>query len=120
MGGGKAGDIFLQVRYAQHPDWQVRGADLIGQLDLAPWEAVLGATVSVPTLEGSISLKVPAGTPQGQSLRVRGKGLPAGAAKRGDLYVEVSIQVPVRVDKEEEELWQELAKKSGFNPRKSS
>ena len=119
MGGGRAGDIFLQVRYAQHPDWQVRGADLVGQLDLAPWEAVLGATVSVPTLEGSISLKVPAGTRQGQSLRVRGKGLPAGAAKRGDLYVDICIQVPVRVGKEEEDLWKELAKKSGFSPRKA-
>ena len=120
MGGGKAGDIFLQVRYAQHPDWQVRGADLIGQLDLAPWEAVLGATVSVPTLEGSLSLKVPAGTRQGQSLRVRGKGLPAGSAKRGDLYVEICIQVPVHAGKEEEELWKELAKKIGFNPRKAA
>ncbi len=119
MGGGRAGDIFLQVRYAQHPDWQVRGADLVGQLDLAPWEAVLGATVSVPTLEGSISLKVPAGTRQGQSLRVRGKGLPAGAAKRGDLYVEICIQVPVRVGNEEEDLWKELAKKSAFAPRKA-
>lgn len=119
MGGGRAGDIFLQVRYAQHPDWQVRGADLVGQLDLAPWEAVLGATVSVPTLEGSISMKVPAGTRQGQSLRVRGKGLPAGAAKRGDLYVDICIQVPVRVGKEEEDLWKELAKKSGFSPRKN-
>ena len=119
MGGGRAGDIFLQVRYAQHPDWQVRGADLVGQLEIAPWEAVLGATVSVPTLEGSLSLKVPAGTRQGQSLRVRGKGLPAGATKRGDLYVDISIQVPGRVGPEEEALWRELASKSGFKPRKN-
>jgi hypothetical protein len=85
MGGGGAGDIYLRVRYAQHHDWQVRGSDLVGSLELAPWEAVLGATVSVPTLEGSISLKVPAGTKQGQQLRVRGKGLPAEAGRRGDL-----------------------------------
>jgi len=107
----------LRVRYAQHPDWQVRGTDLAGHLELAPWEAVLGATVPVPTLEGTISLKVPAGTQQGQQLRVRGKGLPAGAGKRGDLYVTISIQVPPRSGKEEERLWKQLSAESTFNPR---
>ena len=92
LGGGGAGDIYLRVRHAQHPDWQVRGSDLVGNLDLAPWEAVLGATVSVPTLEGNISLKVPAGTRQGQQMRVRGKGLPSEAGRRGDLYVAVTIR----------------------------
>ncbi|MHB1307357.1 MAG: DnaJ C-terminal domain-containing protein [Limisphaerales bacterium] len=119
-GGGSAGDIYLQVRYAQHPDWSVRGADLVGHLELSPWEAVLGTTVSVPTLEGSVSLKVPAGTRQGHQLRVRGKGLPAGASRRGDLYVGISIQVPPRVGKEEERLWRQLAEASSFNPRENS
>jgi curved DNA-binding protein len=119
-GGGHAGDIYLRVRYAQHPDWQTRGADLIGQLELSPWEAVLGTTVSVKTLEGSISLKVPAGTQQGNQLRVRGKGLPIGAAKRGDLYVVISIQVPHHISKEEERLWKELAAGSAFDPRKTA
>jgi len=120
LGGGSAGDIYLCVRYAQHLDWQVRGSDLECHLELAPWEAVLGATISVPTLEGNISLKVPAGTQQGHRLRVRGKGLPAGAGKRGDLYVLVSIQVPSRIGKEEELLWHQLATKSTFNPRKTT
>ena len=57
LGGGSAGDIFLRVRYAQNPDWQARGSDLVGHLDLAPWEAVLGTTVSVSTLEGGVSIK---------------------------------------------------------------
>ncbi len=118
--GGSAGDIYLRVRYAQHPDWQVQGADLMGQLELSPWEAVLGATVPVRTLEGSISVKVPAGFQQGSRLRVRGKGVPAGATKRGDLYVEASIQVPAHIGKEEERLWKELAAASGFSPRKSA
>jgi curved DNA-binding protein len=74
----------------------------------------------VPTLEGSVSVKVPAGFQQGQKLRVRGKGLPVGAAKRGDLYVEASIQVPTQAGKEEERLWKELAAKSGFDPRRSA
>jgi curved DNA-binding protein len=119
LGGGGAGDIYLRVRYAQHPDWQVRGSDLVGHLELAPWEAVLGATIPVPTLEGGVSLKIPAGTRQGQQLRVRGKGLPAGAGKRGDLYVVVSIQVPARIGKEEERLWKQLSTESTFNPRKT-
>jgi curved DNA-binding protein len=118
--GGSAGDIYLRVRYAQHPDWQVRGADLMGHLELAPWEAVLGATVPVPTLEGSVSVKVPPGFQQGQKLRVRGKGLPAGGAKRGDLYVEASIQVPPHISKEDELLWKQLATQSTFNPRKTA
>jgi curved DNA-binding protein len=120
LGGGGAGDIYLRVRYAQHLDWQVRGSDLVSSLDLAPWEAVLGATVPVPTVEGRVSLKIPAGTRQGQQLRVRGKGLPAGTGKRGDLYVVVSIQVPTRVGKEEERLWKQLSIESAFNPRKTT
>lgn len=120
LGGGSAGDIYLRVRHAQHPEWQPRGADLMGHLELAPWEAVLGATVPVRTLEGAISLKVPAGTQQGNRLRLRGKGLPAGGAKRGDLYVEVAIQVPSRVSKAEQRLWQQLATECAFDPRRSS
>jgi curved DNA-binding protein len=118
--GGSAGDIYLRVRFAQHPDWQVRGTDLMGQLELAPWEAVLGATVPVPTLEGIVSVKVPAGFQQGQKLRVRGKGLPAGGAKRGDLYIEASIQVPAHISKADEFLWKQLSTLSTFNPRKSN
>ena len=120
MSGGNAGDIYLRVRYAQHPDWHARGADLVGHLELAPWEAVLGATLPVQTLEGTVSLKIPAGTQQGHQLRIRGKGLPSGTATRGDFYVVVSIQIPPAVGKEEERLWQRLASESTFNPREAS
>lgn len=117
FGGGRDGDIYLRVRYAQHPDWIVRGSDLVGQLELSPWEAVLGATVPVRTLETTVSVKVPAGTQPGHQLRVRGKGLPIGTARRGDLYVVVALQVPARISKEEERLWKQLAAQSNFNPR---
>jgi curved DNA-binding protein len=80
----------------------------------------LGSTVAVPTLEGSVSVKVPAGFQQGQKLRVRGKGLPAGGTKRGDLYVEASIQFPPHLSKEDEFLWKQLAAQATFNPRKST
>ena len=90
----------------------------MGQLELSPWEAVLGATVPVRTLDATISVKIPAGTQQGQQLRVRGKGLPAGGGKRGDVYLAVSVQVPSRLGKEEERLWRLLATASDFDPRK--
>lgn len=116
---GGAGDLFLRVRLAQHPDFRTRGADLEYTLELSPWEAVLGATLPVPTLDGSVTLKMPPGTANGQKLRIRDKGLPKGSGKRGDLYVLVSIQVPLEVHGEEKKLWEQLAAKSRFNPRKS-
>ena len=116
--GGPAGDLYLRVRFAQHPDFRVRGSNLYYDLELAPWEAVLGATVAIPALDGPVSVKIPAGANKGQQLRVRGKGLPATGGARGDLYAIISIQVPTDVSGEERELWQQLAGKSGFNPRK--
>jgi curved DNA-binding protein len=120
LGGGRAGDIYLRVRYAQHPDLRVRGVDLVGHLELAPWEAVLGATVQVRTLDGTVSLKVPAGTQQGHQLRIRSQGLPVGDAKRGDLYVVVSIQVPSQISEAEKRLWKQLASESEFTPRSTN
>jgi curved DNA-binding protein len=70
-------------------------------------------------LDATVSVKVPAGTQQGQKLRVRGKGLPAGAGKRGDVYVSIAIHVPPHISKEEELLWKQLATTSRFDPRKA-
>jgi curved DNA-binding protein len=120
VAGGAAGDLLLCVRFAKHPDFRVRGKDLYHDLDLAPWEAVLGTTTSTPTLEGSVTLRIPAGTRQGQPLRVRGQGLPAGQEERGDLFVVVQVQVPTQPSDEERQLWEKLAKTSRFHPRHSS
>lgn len=117
MGSGPPGDLFLNVRYAAHPHFRPSGSDLIYELELAPWEAVLGTRVSVPTLENNVSVKVPAGTQSGTLLRVRGKGLPGAGSKRGDLLLKVSIQVPTELTGEEHELWEKLSKSSTFNPR---
>lgn len=116
--GGAPGDLYLRVRFAQHPDFRVRGSDLYYELELAPWEAVLGANVSIPALDGSVTVRVPAGATRGQQLRVRGKGLPAGSGSRGDLYAIISIQVPGQTSPEEKALWEQLAQRSQFNPRK--
>ncbi len=120
IGGGEPGNLYLRVKLAKHPDFRVRGADLFYDLELAPWEAVLGATVSSPTLDGTASLKIPAGTMAEQQIRLRGKGLPAGDGTRGDLYVIVSIQTPTRVTPEQRVLWERLAATATFNPRQNA
>jgi curved DNA-binding protein len=120
IGGGDPGSLYLRVKLARHPDFRVRGADLYYDLELTPWEAILGATVHIPSLDGTVSLKIPAGTGAEKQLRLRGKGLPAGGGTRGNLYAVVSIQVPSRIAPDEEVLWEQLAAKSTFNPRKTS
>jgi len=120
LGGGDSGNLYLRVKFAQHPDFRVRGADLYYDLDLAPWEAVLGATVHIPILDGTVSLKIPAGTMAERHLRLRGKGLPTSDGTRGDLYAVVSIQVPAHLTPGQRVLWEQLATKSMFNPRQPS
>jgi curved DNA-binding protein len=120
IGGGDSGNLYLRVKFAQHPDFRVRDADLYYDLDLAPWEAVLGATVQIPTLDGTVSLRIPAGTRAERQLRLRGKGLPTSDRTRGDLYAVVSIQVPAYLTPEQKVLWEQLATKSTFNPRQPS
>jgi curved DNA-binding protein len=86
-------------------------------VDLAPWEAVLGTNVNVPTLHGQVSIRIPAGTNNGQKLRIRGKGLPVKDSGQGDLYVVVQIKLPAKISESEKELWEKLAKVSDFKPR---
>ena len=117
-GGAAAGDLYLRVRLARHPDFSVEAADLNFDLDLAPWEAVLGVTVKIPALDGLTSLRVPPGTAAGSRLRLRGLGLPREDKGRGDLYATVRIQVPATVSAEERAQWEKLASASTFNPRK--
>jgi curved DNA-binding protein len=120
IGGGPKGDLFLHVRLALHPDFSIRDSDLFYDLDLAPWEAALGAQVTIPTLDGVTTLRVPAGTGSGQQLRLRGLGMPKPEGGRGDLYATVRIQVPATATARERELWEQLAKESTFNPRTDS
>jgi len=112
-GGGEAGDLYLRVRVAKHPDFDVDGHNLTYELELAPWEAALGAEIPVPTLDGHVNIKIPAGTASGQKLRVRGRGL----GKDGDLMVLTKIVVPSKLSAAEKKLWEQLAQESKFNPR---
>jgi curved DNA-binding protein len=115
--GGTAGDLFLRVRLSRHPDFEVEEHNLIYEAALAPWEAVLGTNISVPTLDGRVNIKIPAGTQSGQKLRVRGRGLPARAGEKGDLIVVARVEVPAQITDAERELWTRLSQESRFNPR---
>ncbi len=114
--GGTPGDLVLRVRYLPHPQFKVEGENLHCDVALAPWEAVLGAKVAVPTLEGQVELNIPAGSSSGRKFRLRGKGLGSGV-NRGDLLARVMIKVPAQLSAEERELWQKLADVSSFKAR---
>ncbi len=116
-GGGQAGDLFLRVCLAKHPDFEVDDHNLIYEADLAPWEAVLGASISVPTLDGRVNIKIPAGTQNGQKLRVRGRGLPQRGGGNADLIVVARVEVPQKITDTERKLWERLGEESKFNPR---
>jgi curved DNA-binding protein len=115
--GGRDGDLYLNVRLLPHPLFRPIGHDLYVDLPLAPWEAVLGASVEVPTLDGAVRLKVPAATKSGQQLRLSKRGLPKPREGAGDLYAVVQIVVPVNATERERELYKQLADVSKFDPR---
>lgn len=116
VGGGPAGDVYLRIRLVPHPLFDVEGHNLVVTLPVTPWEAALGAKVEVPTLTGSIQMRIPAHSQNGQKLRIAGKGLP-GKAGQGDLFAVLKVVMPPAAGKEVDQLWQQLAEKAGFNPR---
>ncbi len=108
-GSAGAGDLYLRVKFQRHPDFEIEGADLIYDLEVPAWDAVLGCDVHVPTLEGRAKLKLAPGTQSGKKLRLPGMGLPLGGGKRGDLYAVVAVTVPTAPDPEAKKLWEQLA-----------
>lgn len=116
--GGPAGDLLLRVRLVPHPDFQVRGDDLLIDLELTPWEMVLGTDATIQTLQGTVTIRVAPNSTPGQQLRIRGKGLPIdGGAARGDLFAVLTVVFPTEISTEERLLWKKLAETSTFNPR---
>ncbi len=115
--GGRDGDLYLDIGVEPHPWYRVNEQDLYLDLPLAPWEAVLGTSVHLPTPAGAVSLKVPPGTRAGQQLRLAGRGLERAGAAAGNLYAIVQIVVPSVVDERARALYQELGEMSNFNPR---
>ena len=117
MNGGPPGDLYLQISLTPHPLYRVSGHDLNLEVPLAPWEAALGAQIEIPTMEGRVTLKVPAGSRAGQKLRLAGKGLPKPGSGAGDLYAELTIAVPATLTDREKKLYEELRAVSHFDPR---
>jgi curved DNA-binding protein len=116
--GGRDGDLYLNIALQPHPLYRVVGHDLYLDLPLSSWEAVLGAEVTVPTLQGQVRLKVPPGTQAGQKLRLAGRGLSKPHSGQGDLYAVVHIVVPTELSEKERGLFRELAGSSSFDPRR--
>jgi curved DNA-binding protein len=107
---GEAGDLYLRVKLQQHPDYRFEGTDVHYDAEIAPWVAVLGGEVTIPTPDGRAKLKLPAGTQNGKKFRIPGRGLPEKGGGRGDFYAIVEIAVPESISPEQKALWEQLAK----------
>lgn len=116
MGGGAAGDLYLEVTFRPHPYYRAEGRDIYLDLPIAPWEAALGATVKAPTPAGVVDLKIPPGSDSGRKLRLKGRGLPGDPS--GDLYVVLRVVAPPAEDERVKTLYRELERATRFNPRK--
>lgn len=113
--GGKAGDLYLEVQIAAHLHYRLDNKDVILNLPIAPWEAALGAKVTVPTLAGKINLTIPAGAKSGQKMRLKGRGLPG--KEPGDQFVVIQIVTPPADTDEAKEFYQQMSEELSFNPR---
>ncbi|GAA5009448.1 J domain-containing protein [Pseudoluteimonas lycopersici] len=116
-GQGAHGDLLLEIEYAAHPQFEVDGRNILYSLPVAPWEAALGATVTVPTLGGSVELRVPPDSESGRKLRLRGRGLPG--ATPGDQIVELEILAPKANSEAEREAYRGLRDAFGDDWRRA-
>jgi len=116
-GATEPGDLFIRLKIKSHPIFTVTGDDITAEVPIAPWEAVLGATIAVPTIDGKAEMKIPPGAQGGQRLRLRGQGLNKRGGGRGDQYVKLKIVVPTHTTDREKQLLRDLSEASRFNPR---
>ncbi len=115
-GGGPAGDLILEVGLREDPRFKLEGRNVLVDLPVAPWEAALGATVAVPTLGGTVELRIPAGSDSGRKMRLRGRGWPGRTP--GDQIVTLEVRVPKPETERQRALYEEMAKAfDGFDPR---
>jgi curved DNA-binding protein len=116
IGGGEPGDLLIEVELAPHPLFSIEGRDVVVTVPVAPWEAALGATITVPTVGSKVKVKVPKGTSSGRKLRLKGKGLPG--KHPGDQLVILQIAVPEQHSAAAEKLYEQLAEaEKAFDPR---
>ena len=103
------GDIYVTLHITPHPVFEAEGHNLIRTVKVTPWQAVLGGTLSVGTLDGNVDMKLPPGMQSGQKLRLRGKGLPRRNEGNGDLFVRIEVVIPRHLTEKQKKLWEELA-----------
>ncbi|HLV78512.1 MAG TPA: DnaJ C-terminal domain-containing protein [Marinobacter sp.] len=116
LNGGEPGDLFIEVELAPHPYFSVEGREVLLTVPITPWEAALGATITVPTVGGRVNVKVPEGSTTGRRLRLRGKGLPG--KHPGDQIVVLQVTLPEQHEPQARELYQKLAElEKDFDPR---
>ncbi|KAF1688030.1 cytochrome C biogenesis protein [Pseudoxanthomonas broegbernensis] len=114
--GNGGGNLLLEIEYLAHPQFEVDGRNILYALPVQPWQAALGTTLSVPTLGGAVELKIPAESDSGRKLRLRGRGLPAGASGEqaaGDQIVELEVQAPAPATEAQRKAYLDLARAFG-------
>jgi curved DNA-binding protein len=117
IGGGQAGDLYLEVHFKPHPRYRVEGRDVYATLPLAPWEAALGAAVKASVPDGTVEVRIPEGSQSGRKLRLKGRGIPS--APPGDLYLVMEVVLPPPADPKARTLYETMARElASFNPRK--
>jgi curved DNA-binding protein len=115
FGGGKAGDLYLEIEFKPHSRYRIEGRDVYLDLPVAPWELALGATVKVPTPAGAVDLRIPPGTAGGRKMRLKARGIPAQPA--GDFSVVPRITLPPADSEAAKALYRKMAEELSYNPR---
>jgi DnaJ-class molecular chaperone len=116
-GGAPAGDLYIKINIQPHPLFTVNGDDTSAEIPITPSEAVLGANIEIPTIDGKAEIRIKPGSQGGQRMRLRGYGLNKRGGGRGDHYIKLKIVVPQNPTEREKNLYQELANISTFKPR---
>ncbi len=116
LGGGPAGDLYLEVHFTPDTVYRVEGRDVYATVPVTPWEAALGAAIEVPTPSGKVQVKVPAGSQTGRKLRLKGRGIPGDPP--GDLYIVLEVVLPPADTEQARQLYETMARELAFDPRR--
>lgn len=115
IGDAPAGDLYLEIEFNPHRLYRVEGRDVHVELPVTPWEAALGATISVPTPDGNVEMRVPEGTTQSRTLRLKGRGIPG--KEPGNMYVDLAITLPAADSERARELYEAMRGDLAYDPR---
>jgi curved DNA-binding protein len=115
MGGAGPGDLYLEIQFNPDPRYRVESSNVYQDVPVTPWEAALGASISVPTPSGAVEVTVPPGSQSGRKLRLKGRGIPS--SQPGDLYLILDVVLPPATSDRARALYEQMARDLAFNPR---